>query len=250
MKSGLYDVPGRLPYRSRRRYREPVGASYDVILEAIARIEIHRQRPPAAAAAGGLLAPALSLRKHESGNTAQRLEDAGAVQRIGGERWHLAKVQRVLELGHAGDERARQVLLVVLDHERHGAHIDVVFREIRVQILHALDVLGELARLAVGDEHDAVGAVEHELARRLVVHLAGDGVELEARRESRDGAQVERQKIEEQRSIRLRREGDHLPFAIPRHLLVNVMQVGRLPRPPRAVVDDLAGDLAGGVVDQ
>ena len=54
-----------------------------------------------------------------------------------------------------------------------------LLREVRVQVLEALDVLVELARLAVGDEHHAVGALQHELARRLVVDLPRHRVELE-----------------------------------------------------------------------
>ena len=77
------------------------------------------------------------------------------------------------------DQLLRQVLLVVLHDERHRARVDPLLREIRVQVLEALDVLVELARLAVGHEHDAVGALQHELARRLVVDLPGHGVELE-----------------------------------------------------------------------
>ena len=79
----------------------------------------------------------------------------------------------------AEDELARQVLLVVLNDERHRARIDALLGEVGVQVLKALDVLLELARLAVGDEHDAVGALEHELARRLVVDLPRHRVELE-----------------------------------------------------------------------
>ena len=239
-----------LPHRSRRGHGEPVGAPYYVILETVARIEIHRQRPPAAAAAGGLLVPA--LRRRSTSPAIPRSVSktpvpcsASAANDGTSRKFSASSSSGTLEMSDFG-----RVLLVVLHHERHGAHIDVVLRQIRVKILHALDVLGELPRLAVGDEHDAVGTVQHQLPRRLVVHLAGDGVELEARREPRDGAEVERQEVEEERAIRLRREGDHLPFAIARHLLVNVMQIRRLPGPPRAVVDDLAGDLTSGVVDQ
>src|SRR6478672_6352622 len=53
---------GGLPDRSCRGHGKPVGAPYDVILETVPRIEIHRQRPPAAEAAGELPVPALSRR--------------------------------------------------------------------------------------------------------------------------------------------------------------------------------------------
>src|SRR5438093_9520373 len=47
-----------------------------------------------------------------------------------------------------------QVLLVVLHHERHGADVHAVLEQIALQVLEALQVLVQLARLAVGDEHD------------------------------------------------------------------------------------------------
>ena len=172
------------------------------------------------------------------------------MQRVGLEFGHAAKVERIGQFGPAEDEIAREVLLVVLQHERHGARVDAVFGEVRVQILKALDVLLELARLAVGHEHDAVGALKHELARRLVVDLPGHGVELELGREAGDRAEIERQEVEEQRAIRLRRERDHLPFPIIGNLPVDVMQIRRLSGPTRPVVDDFARDLAGGVVDE
>ena len=119
-----------------------------------------------------------------------------------------------------------------------------------MQVLKALDVLVELARLRIGDEDHAVGALKHQLARRLVVHLSRHGIELELRREAGDRAEIERQKIEEQCAIGLRRERDHLALSLVRHLPVDVVQVRRLSGPARPVVDDLARDLAGRVVDE
>ena len=124
-------------------------------------------------------APALRRLSTSSEMRAQRLEHAGPVQRVGGELGHAAEVERVRQLGDVEDQLARQILLVVLHDERHGARVDALLGEVGVQVLEALDVLVELARLAVGDEHDAVGALEHELARRLVVDLPRHGVELE-----------------------------------------------------------------------
>ena len=119
-----------------------------------------------------------------------------------------------------------------------------------MQVLQALDVLLELARLAVGHEHHAVGALQHELARRLVVDLARHGVELELRREPRDLPRSSGRKSKNSvRSVCVASD-TILPFAVVRHLPVDVVQVRRLPGPARSVVDDLAGDLAGRVVDE
>src|SRR5262249_32926461 len=74
--------------------------------------------------------------------------------------------------------------------------------------------------------------------------------ELEFGREAGDHAEVERQEIEEQRAIGLRGEGHHLPFSLVGHLSVDVMQIRRLSGPAWSVIDDLAGDLASGVVDE
>src|SRR6185437_7132719 len=93
-------------------------------------------------------------------------------------------------------------------------------------------------------------ALEDELARGLVVDLAWHRVELKLGREARDLAKVERQKVEEERAVGLRGERHHAPFSIVGHLTVDVMQVRRLSGPARSVVDDLARDLAGGVVDE
>src|SRR4051812_30985972 len=168
------------------------------------------------------------------------------MKRIGRKLRHAAKVECVGQLRWTQNQIAWKILLVVLNDERHGARFDRVLREVRVKILKALDVLLELARLAIGDEHDAVGALEHEPASRLVVDLSRHRVELEARRESRDRAEIEWQEVEKQRAVSLRGEGHHLPFPLIRYLTVDVVQVRRLPGPTRSVVDDLAGDLAGG----
>src|SRR5204863_2187846 len=95
----------------------------------------------------------------------------------------------------------------------------------------------ELARLAVAHEHHAVRALQHEPARGVVIDLAGDGVELEPRREPGDLAEIDREEIEEEGAVGLGRERYHAPTPRLRHAAVDVMQVRRLPRPPRAVVD-------------
>ena len=197
------------------------------------------------------LAPALSRLSTSSEIAAQRLEHAGTVQRVGRELRHAAEVERVGQLGRrrGSAPSADPACCTATTSGTVRASMPCSAR-LCVQVLEALDVLLELARLAVGDEHDAVRALEHELARGLVVDLPGHGVELELRREAGDRAEVERQEVEEQRAVGLRRERDHLAFPVVGNLAVDVMQVRRLSRPTRSVVDDLAGDLARGVVDE
>src|SRR4030095_10936546 len=130
------------------------------------------------------------------------------------------------------------------------ARFTALLREIRVQVLQPLDVLLDLAPLAVRYEHDAVCPLQHELSGRGVVYLTRNRVELEARREARDRPEVERKEVEEERAVGLRRERDHRASPVARYLVVDVMQIARLPRPSGAVIDDLAGDLARGVVDE
>ena len=121
--------------------------------------------------------------------------------------------------------------------------------KIGVQDLQTLYVLGQLPGLTIRDEDDAIDALQHQLARRGVVDLTGNRIELETRGEAGDGAKIERQEIEEKRSIGLRREGDHFPFTLFGQLRVDVLQIRRLSRSPGAVVDDLARDFARAVVD-
>ena len=70
--------------------------------------------------------------------------------------------------------------------------VDADLRQVLAQVLEALDVRVEHRHLRVGDEHDPVDALEHELARGVVEDLAGDGVELEAGLEAADHADVDR----------------------------------------------------------
>src|SRR5215210_7318091 len=67
--------------------------------------------------------------------------------------------------------------------------------------------------------------------------------------EPANGTQINRQEIEEQRALGLGRQGDHLPPGSRRHLVVDVLQVGRLAAQSGAVVHQLTVDLARGVVD-
>src|SRR5437867_12283519 len=133
------------------------------------------------------------------------------MQRVTGVVRHSAKVDRIRKLTRRQDEIGWKVLLVVLNDDRNSTRIHVLLREILVKVLKALDVLLQLSRLAVGDEHDAVRALQHELAGRVVVDLPGNGVELEACSESGNRAELERQEMKGQRTLRLRSKRHHFP---------------------------------------
>ena len=116
--------------------------------------------------------------------------------------------------------------------------------------MEALDVRVEHGRLRVGHEDDPVDALEHELARRVVEDLAGDRVELQARLEAADHADVDRQKVKEKRPVGLRLQADHLAAALRRGLGVDVVEIGGLPAEARTVVHDLRGHLHRRVVEE
>jgi hypothetical protein len=62
--------------------------------------------------------------------------------------------------------------------------------------------------------------------------------------------QVERQKVKEKRSLGFGGKRNHLAFLRFGRGLVNVLEVGGFPPKARAIVDDLAIDLAGCKIDK
>src|SRR5262249_56557762 len=86
--------------------------------------------------------------------------------------------------------------------------------------------------------------------RGVVEDLARDSVEVEARLEAPDLADFEREEIEEERPVRVGRERDQTPACPGRGLLVDVLQVGGLSAEARPVVDELAVDLPGRVINK
>ena len=144
----------------------------------------------------------------------------------------------------------RQVALVELQDQRDFVEVEADLGEVLAQVLEALDVRVEHRLLRVGDEDDAVDALEHELAGGVVEDLAGDGVELQAGLESADDADVDRQEVEEERAVGLRLEADHLAAALRRGLGVDVVEIGGLPAEARTVVNDLRGHLHRRVIEE
>src|SRR6266705_3004753 len=158
-----------------------------------------------------------------------------------------AGIERRLEV--LDRRRVGQIALVVLDDERDLRQVVPVFGHVVVEVLHGFDVGFHALHLAVGDEYDAVHALEDELAARVVIHLARHGVEVEAGLEAADRPQVHREEVEEQGALGLGGQRDHLAPGVGRHLAVDVLQVRRLAAQAGAVIDELAVDLAGRVVN-
>ena len=78
--------------------------------------------------------------------------------------------------------------------------------EMRRQVLEGIEVFLKAVLLAVHHEHKPVNAAQHQFARRVVIDLAGDGVELELRLEAFDFPQVQRKEVEKQRPVLLGRQ--------------------------------------------
>jgi hypothetical protein len=73
---------------------------------------------------------------------------------------------------------------------------------------------------------------------------------VKARFETAYGPQLERHEIKEQRAISLSREADQLTARLWRGRIEDVLQVSRLTTQSWAVVDDLAVDFSGSVIDE
>jgi hypothetical protein len=157
-------------------------------------------------------------------------------------------VDRGVQLFHARE--LRQVALVELQHVRHLGQLDPVTLQVLLEVLERFDVRTEHLFLRVGDEHDAIDALQHELAGLVVEDLARHGVELHAGLHPADLAQIHRQEVEEQRAVGLGGQGEHLALDALAQVLVDELEVRRLAAQAGTVVDDLGRQLLGRVVEQ
>src|SRR5207253_8315767 len=87
-------------------------------------------------------------------------------------------------------------------------------------------------------------------ARVVVAQPDAHDVNLDAGRAAGDLAQADGEKIEEQRAVGLRGERYHASAPGLGNATVDVVQIRRLPGPPRSVVHDFARDLAAREIDQ
>ena len=73
---------------------------------------------------------------------------------------------------------------------------------------------------------------------------------MEARLEPADRAELEWHEVEKQRAVGLRGEADQLAARLGRGRIEDVLQVSRLTTQTWAVVNDLAVDFSGSVIDK
>src|SRR5204862_5199162 len=118
------------------------------------------------------------------------------------------------------------------------------------EVLQRLEIRVQREVLAVGDEDDAVGALQHELTGGVVVDLSRHGVELQLGAHAANLAEVEGEEVEEESAVGLGGERQHLALVVRGQRVVDELQVGRLPAQTGTVIDDLRGDLFGGVVEE
>ncbi|MFN8095203.1 MAG: hypothetical protein U0599_23820 [Vicinamibacteria bacterium] len=177
----------------------------------------------------------------------ERLEDALAAHGDRRDRLRVAGVQGAVELVHA--QHLRQVALVVLEHERHRLGIEVMRQEVLRHLPVALDVLVPPVESGVRDEHQRVGALQHEPPRRRVHGLTGHREHLKAQLEATVAGGLERQQVEQDRAVLRGVDRDHLAAAARVGRAVEDLQVRGLPADGRAVVDQLDLDQAIAVVE-
>ena len=77
-----------------------------------------------------------------------------------------------------------------------------------------------------------------------------NGVQMEAGFETPNGPESQRQKVEEKGALCFGGQRYHLPLGIGVGLVIDVLKIGRLAAQAGAVEDNLAIDLAGGVINK
>src|SRR5262249_39060144 len=133
--------------------------------------------------------------------------------------------------------------------ERHSRRIITLLHQVDLEVANALDVRVERSVLAVYDEHDAIGVAKDEPTRLVVTNLAGDGAEVEADRVIPVSTEINGQKIEEERSLRLRRQRQELAPVLGSAVLMDPLEIRRLSPEPRPVIHELEVELPESVLD-
>jgi hypothetical protein len=155
--------------------------------------------------------------------------------------------ERVLQRLHR--ERARQIALVVLDDDREGLERDLLFAEVFLEVLEALEVVREHRPLRVDDEHETVHAAQDDLAGLVVEDLSGNGAHLKANRVTLDVPELDGQEVEVDRPV-LRRRERHELAGPALEALVEDLEVAGLSAETGSVIDDLGRQLLRSVVEQ
>ena len=99
---------------------------------------------------------------------------------------------------------------LLLHDVRHVSESTPVLLEVFPQVLERLEVRVDATRLRIGNEHQTIGAGEHELARGVVINLPRNGEELQPHAHAAHPGQPNRQKIEVEGAIDRRRQAHHL----------------------------------------
>ena len=136
-------------------------------------------------------------------------------------------------------QHLRQVALVVLEDEGHRRRVQVVGEQVLRHLPVALDVLLPAVEGGVRDEHERVGALQHQPAGGRVHGLAGNREDLQAQVEAAEAGRLEGEQVEEDRAVLGGVDRDQLPAALRVGAAVQDLQVGGLPPDRRAVVDQL-----------
>ena len=149
-----------------------------------------------------------------------------------------------------GRNDVREVSLIELKHIRNLHQIITVLPQIGFQIEQRLDVRVHALSLRVRDEDHPVDALQDKLAACVVKDLTGHRVQVKPRLESANRAQVQRQKVEEQRSVGFSCQTNKLALGLRGGRVVNVLEIGGLAAQSGTIVNNLAIDLARCVVDK
>lgn len=175
------------------------------------------------------------------------LRDPLALDRAGRARRPAADIEQRVEL--LGAQRGRQVLLVVLQHDRRLLGL-AERAQVLEHLVHRRDILVERFAAAVGDEDDAVGAGQQQLAGGRVVVLPRDRVVGDAQAVPLHGAELVGQALEAERALRVHVLVLQLAGAAGRRPVLQAGEVGRFAGESRSVVDDLDDQFTGGRIEQ
>ena len=152
----------------------------------------------------------------------------------------VPEVQGLLQLGIGA--QVAEVLLVPLEDEGHLLGNQPVGQQVYLHVLEGLYVLLEGAALAVGHEDHGVRARQHDPPGGVVLDLAGHGVDLDLEVVAGDRSQAEGQEVEEEGPVLGRVQGDEAIGPLGVGQAVDLLEVGRLARLGRAVIDNLGLD--------
>src|SRR5207245_11806859 len=143
----------------------------------------------------------------------------------------------------------RQVALVELQEVGDFVEVVAVLFQVGHQIVQRFGIGVHAFLLRVGHEDDAVHATQDEFAAGVIKNLAGDGIEVNTRLETTHRTEVEGKEVKKQGPLGLGGERDHLALLLLGGLLVDMLQVGGFAAKARAVIHNLAINLAGCEVD-